>query len=100
MATPTQQSSPATALPMLVKKGTSSTYIRSYPPLFVASLSCPGWRHECPDWEKPKPQIQLSQLVKQKWGTLKRIHARKYVKMSHYYISEKKRKTMDVQQGK
>ena len=39
MATPAQQSSPATTLPMLVKKLTSSPFIyqMSYPPLFVAS---------------------------------------------------------------
>ena len=39
MATPVQQSSPATALPMLVKKLTSSPPIMSYPHLFVASQS-------------------------------------------------------------
>ena len=37
MATPAQQSSPATALPMLVKKQISSPSIMKYPPLFVAS---------------------------------------------------------------
>ena len=37
MATPVQQSFPATALPMLVKKLTSSPSIMSYPPWFVAS---------------------------------------------------------------
>ena len=37
MATPAQQSSPATALPMLAKKRTSSPSITNYPPLFVAS---------------------------------------------------------------
>ena len=37
MTTPAQQSSHATALPMLVTKQTSSPSIRSYPPLFVAS---------------------------------------------------------------
>ena len=37
MATPAQQSASATALPMLVKKLTSSPSITSYPPLFEAS---------------------------------------------------------------
>ena len=37
MATPAQQLSPASALPMLVKKQASSPSIMSYPPLFIAS---------------------------------------------------------------
>ena len=37
MTTPTQQSSPDTALPMFVTKQTSSPFITSYTPLFVAS---------------------------------------------------------------
>ena len=37
MATPEQQSSPATALPMLVKKLNSSPSMMSYPLLFAAS---------------------------------------------------------------
>ena len=34
------------------------------------------WRHECPNWEKWKPQIQPTQLVKQKWTTSNRFHDR------------------------
>ena len=37
-ATPAQQSSPATVLPMLVMKRTSTPFITSYPPLFLAYL--------------------------------------------------------------
>ena len=37
MATPVQRSSPAAALPILVKKLTSPPSITSYPPLFIVS---------------------------------------------------------------
>ena len=37
MATPAQQSSPATALTMLMKKRTTSPAITSYPPWFIES---------------------------------------------------------------
>ena len=37
MATPAQQSSPATTLPMSVKELTSLPSLMSYPPLFIAS---------------------------------------------------------------
>ena len=43
-----------------------------------------GRRHECPNREKRKPQIQPTQLVKQKWTTSNKFHDRKYINKPQY----------------
>ena len=56
----------------------------------------PHWqRQECPNREKRKPQIQPTQLVKQKW-TSNRFHDRKLINMPQYKLSKKGGKIMDL----
>ena len=57
-----------------------SSLVRSIP----KQRSRHGRRHECPNREKRKPQIQPTQLVKQKWTTSNKFHDRKYINKPQY----------------
>ena len=75
MANPAQQKSPATALPMLVKKLNSSASVISYPLLFVASRNttfsslAETWmprlgKTETPNSAYTTPQTEMDNILK------------------------------------